>query len=360
MLTMPRRADSPITIIDVAHDAQVSIKTVSRVVNAEAGVHEDTLKRVRESIRRLNYRPKLSARSLAGARSFLVGLLYFDSQSSYIGNLQRGATRSCRELGYHLFVEPLESNAPDLVSQVERSLAALRPDGLILAPPLCDHPGVLEAIAARGARVVKLSPREQQGSCVGIDDVQAARELTQLLLDAGHERIGFILGPPDHVASQRRQHGFNMALRAAQHRQAWTFQGDFTFQSGLLAAQAWQALSRRPTAVFAANDDMALGLMAEARRLGHDLPGALSVVGFDDTPASAMVWPALTTVRQPLDEMAATAMRLLVDPDPTPRNVVLPHQLRLRASVQGPTAHVPTASVRIAEPKTATRKRSVD
>jgi LacI family transcriptional regulator len=329
-----RVASAAPTIIDVAREAQVSIKTVSRVVNAEPGVHEDTLTRVREAIQRLNYRPKLSARSLAGARSFLIGLFYFDGQSGYIGNLQRGATRSCRELGYHLFVEPLDASAPDLVAQVERSLSALRPDGVILASPLCDHPGVLEALQAQGTRVVKLSPRELQGSCVGIDDVQAARELTLLLLDAGHERIGFLQGPADQIASQRRQQGFSIALRAAQYRPAWIASGDFTYQSGVLAAQAWHAMSKRPTAVFAANDEMALGLIAESRRLGHQLPEELSVVGFDDSPAAAMIWPGLTTVHQPLDEMAATAMRLLVDSDPSPRVVVLPHQLRLRASVQ--------------------------
>ncbi|MBN8503999.1 MAG: LacI family DNA-binding transcriptional regulator [Burkholderiales bacterium] len=329
-----REAGGPATIIDVAREAQVSIKTVSRVVNAEPGVHEETLKRVKEAIERLQYRPKLSARALAGARSFIVGLFYFDEQSAFIGNLQRGATQTCRELGYHLIVEPLQASATDLVSHVERSLSALRPDGVILAPPLCDHAEVLQAMQRQGTRIVKLSPRELQGSCIGIDDVQAARELTQLLLDAGHQRIGFLQGPPDQIASQRRQQGFSAALRAARRKAAWVWPGDFTFQSGVAAARIWQDQPNRPSAVFSANDDMALGLMAEARRLGHQVPEALSVVGFDDAPAASMVWPGLTTVRQPLEDMAARAVHLLVGQNTQPCRIVMPHRLMLRQSVQ--------------------------
>ena len=320
------------TIVDVAREAGVSIKTVSRVVNAEAGVHEETKARVLEVVQRLHYRPKASARSLAGARSFLIGLFYYDPQAAFAGNVQRGATRACREAGYHLVVESLERGAADTAEQVERTLAALRPDGVILTPPLSDDAAVLATLAAHGTRVVRLSPRDEAGLCVRIDDVLAAEELTRLLIGLGHQQIAFLRGPSDQVASERRYLGFQRAMKAARLKPAWVFDGNFNFDSGVAAAHQLLALGERPTAVFAANDDMALGLQSAAEGLGLRVPQDLSLVGFDDSPAATLVWPALTTVRQPLDVMAATAVQLLLAEPEVAQSCVLPHEIKVRAS----------------------------
>lgn len=340
---MGSRTGSSPTITDVAHEAGVSIKTVSRVLNQEANVLPETRELVLEVVRRLNYRPKQSARSLAGGRSFLIGLLYYDPSAAFIGGVQRGATLACRDAGYHLVVESLGADAPDIDAQVDRMLAALRPDGMILTPPLCDDPRVLAAVQAWRTPCVLISPSagQQTMARVLMDDVRAAEELGNLLISLGHERIGFIEGAPDQAASAWRRQGFEQALRAhgLALDPALVHRGDFTFPSGEAAAHAMLSQRQPPSAVFASNDDMALGVLAAAQRLGIQVPQDLSIVGFDDSPAASLVWPALTTVRQPVGEMAAAAVQLLISGEvglpgsagPAPVRV-LPHELVVRAS----------------------------
>jgi LacI family transcriptional regulator len=336
------------TIIDVAREAGVSIKTVSRVLNREAGVHEQTREQVLAVVGRLKYRPKLSARSLAGARSFLIGLLYYDPSAAFVGAAQKGAVVRCRESGYHLVVESIEDQAPDIDAQVDRMVSALRPDGMILTPPLCDNPRVLEALAAHGTPVVLISPGQHDAALMSVrmDDVHAAEEVTRLLIGLGHERIGFIRGKADQAASGLRHAGFERAMKAhgLTVDPALVCQGDFTYHGGVQAAQRLLTLRQRPTAVFASNDDMALGVMAEALRLGMSVPTELSVVGFDDSPAAALVHPALTTVRQPLEEMARLAVDLLITPGEEQASSAEEHVMAHRLVVRGSTAPAPRAA----------------
>ncbi|KQV94518.1 MULTISPECIES: LacI family DNA-binding transcriptional regulator [unclassified Roseateles] len=312
---MTPRGTTP-TIVDVAREAGVSIKTVSRVLNHEPGVHESTRDQVLKVVEALRYRPKQSARSLAGGRSFLIGLLYYDPSAIFVGSVQQGATVRCRELGYHLVVESLHNDAPDLRQQIDRMVMALRPDGMILTPPLCDNPEVLAALRENGTPCVLMSPeRDLRGvPSVRMDDVHAAEEITNLLLSLGHQRIAFIKGPPDQSASAARYQGFVNALRAhgLEPDPELIQPGAFTFESGRDAAHQLLSRRQRPTAVFASNDDMALGVLAAAQRLGLPVPNDLSVAGFDDSPTAALVWPPLTTVRQPVAEMARTAVEMLV------------------------------------------------
>lgn len=342
---MSARGASP-TIVDVAREAGVSIKTVSRVLNHEPGVHESTRDQVLKVVEALRYRPKQSARSLAGGRSFLIGLLYYDPSASFIASVQQGATLRCRELGYHLVVESLHHEAPDLRQQIDRMVLALRPDGMILTPPLCDDPEVLAALRDSGTPCVLMSPeRDLQGvPSVRMDDVRAAEEITNLLLSLGHRRIAIIKGPADQSASALRLQGYVNALRAhGLEPDAELVQpGLFTFASGRDAAHQLLSRRQRPTAVFASNDDMALGVLAAAQRLGLSVPGELSIAGFDDSPAAALVWPPLTTVRQPVAEMARTAVEMLVAaqrpdvaaPSEPELHRVLPHELVVRDSTR--------------------------
>jgi len=336
------------TIVDVAAQAGVSIKTVSRVLNHEPGVQDKTREQVLEVVAELKYRPKLSARSLAGARSFLIGLLYYDPSAAFVAGVQQGATLRCREAGYHLVVESLHNDAPDIEQQVERVVSALRPDGMVLTPPLCDNPKVLKALRESQTPCVLMSPGKQAKgqASVRMDDVHAAEEVTNLLISLGHERIAFIKGATDQAASGLRYQGFVNAMKA--HKLAvdpeLVQQGDFTFQTGVDGAH--QLLSRRvrPTAVFASNDDMALGVLAAAQRLGLAVPTDLSIAGFDDSPAASLVWPPLTTVRQPVDQMARVAVEMLIaanrsDAQPlsdAALHRVLPHELLVRNSTSAP------------------------
>jgi LacI family transcriptional regulator len=339
-----KRAGAPPTIIDVAHRAGVSIKTVSRVMNKEPTVHADTRARVQEAVTALNYRPQLSARSLAGAKSFLIGLLYYDPSAAFVAGVQRGATLGCREAGRHLVVESLQQDGVDVQSQVESMLAALRPDGMILTPPLCDNPVILETLRASRTPCVLISPAgEGHGMpLVRMDDVLAAEELTNLLIGLGHTAIAFIEG--DQSASVRRRQGYERALKA--HRIAVDpgvmMQGAFDFDSGVAAAQKLFALPAPPTAIFAANDDMALGALTAAQRLGIAVPHDVAIAGFDDSRAASLVWPALTTVRQPLAEMAMAAVAMLLsgeaklDPGHPAPVCVLPHDVIVRGSTAAP------------------------
>ena len=304
------------TINDVARLAGVSIKTVSRVMNDEPNVRDETRAKVKEAANLLHYRPNLLARSLAGSRSFLIGLLYDNPVPSYVYDLQIGAITRCRQSGYHLLAEPQDSHAPDLERAIAGLLATIRLDGVILTPPLCDMAVVLQTVEAAGVPYVRVAPFLYPGrsACVRMDDARAAYEMTEHLLKLGHSDIGFVLGHPEHGASHLRYEGFVKAMREAGlgPRAEWVKQGYFTFDSGVEAAKLLFAGPERPTAVFASNDVMAFGMMAHAQQIGLKVPDDVSIVGFDDTPGSTLIWPHLTTIRQPIEDLAHEAADILL------------------------------------------------
>ncbi len=307
---------STVTIHDVADKAGVSIKTVSRVLNKEPNVRPDTRDKVLAAAKALEYRPNLSARSLAGSKSFLICHFYDNPSPSYLIDVELGATSVCREAGYHLIVEPLDHTDPNLAAGVAGTLSALRLDGIILTPPISDNLEVLDAVERSDTPYVRFAPYQakSRGAGVVIDDRRAAYEMTSLLVGLGHNRIGFIKGHPDHGASPARLNGYLTALKekGISVREDWIRQGYFSFSSGVAAAESILAGADRPTAIFASNDDMAIGVIAVGHRLGLDMPAQLSVVGFDDTPGASLVWPRLTTVRQPVSQMSAVATQLLL------------------------------------------------
>ncbi len=310
------RAVVSVTIYDVARVAGVSIKTVSRVLNREPNVRPETRERVTAAAAALHYRPNVSARSLAGSRSYLLGLLYDNPSPAYVSDFQLGATVQCRKEGYHLVVEPIDSSAVDAGALVETMLAMLKLDGVILTPPVCDRPAVLAVLDRMGVPYVRIAPdrRVAHAAQVKMDDRRAAFEMTNLLFRLGHRDIGFIRGHPDHGASHLRFEGYEAAMTAQGQpvRADHVVQGYFSFRSGVDCAELLLSNVDRPTAIFASNDDMALGVLTVASRQGLVVPRDLSVAGFDDTPSAAVVWPQLTTVRQPIAEMAAAAAEVLI------------------------------------------------
>jgi len=310
-------ANTVSTINDVARLAGVSIKTVSRVMNNEPNVREETRTKVKDAAARLHYRPNLLARSLAGSRSFLIGLLYDNPSSSYVIDMQQGVIERCRQSGYHVLSEPQDSLAPDIGRAIASLLATIRLDGVILTPPLCDMAVVLEAVEAAGVPYVRVSPSLFPGrsALVEMDDTQAAYEMTRFLLGRGHTDIGFVRGHPEHGSSHRRYDGFVKAMREAGAVPAASriAQGFNSFASGLEAARGlFTDAGNLPTAVFASNDEMAFGVMAYAQQTGVRIPDQVSVVGFDDTPGSMIIWPHLTTVRQPVTDLAYAAADMLL------------------------------------------------
>lgn len=315
---VPCIAGAVSTINDVARLAGVSIKTVSRVMNDEPNVRDETRAKVREAADALQYRPNLLARSLAGSRSFLLGLLYHNPVPTYIMQMHHGVVKRCRESNYHLLAEPQDLRS----GEVERSIAALlstiRIDGVILTPPLCDMAVVLQTVEAANVPYVRIAPFLYPGrtASVRMDEARAAYEMTQYLLGMGHRDIGFVMGHPEHGGSHLRYKGFVDAMRDAglEPRETWIKQGLFTFESGVEVGHAFFAEGQpRPTAIFSSNDDMAFGIMSVAQQVGIRIPDDISIAGFDDTPGCKLIWPHLTTIRQPVTDMAFAAADILLE-----------------------------------------------
>lgn len=307
-----------ITIKDVAVRAGVSAKTVSRVINGEQHVRPEVREAVLRVVADLDYHPNVFARSLSSSKSYLLGLFVDDPGSGYAADLQLGALLRCRQRSYHLVVEPVDLSVPDWQRQVADSIRSLRLDGAILTPPLCDKVAVLDVFEAAKLPYVRISPGDDfaRSGLVHMDDVAAAYEMTRHLLAFGHRRIGFIKGDPEHRASAMRFAGFASAMADAGIVPSVhdVRSGDFSFRSGLQLGAEMLGEASRPTAIFASNDDMALGVLITAIRLGIGVPEQLSIAGFDDSPTSRAAWPQLTTIRQPKGEMAAGAVDILVDP----------------------------------------------
>lgn len=339
-----RRSRGSITIEDVAREAGVSAMTVSRVINKEKNVRDQTRKSVLETIERLNYSPNTAARNLAAGEATHIGLLYSNPSAAYLSQFLVGALGAAREAGCHLVIEPCESEDEIEQGEVGRRFANAEAEGVILPPPLSESVPILTELALANTPVVtvamgKLYPNALN---VRIDDYAAAKEMTDYLIGLGHRRLGLITGDPTHIASTERERGFRAAVDGARLRRADVAveQGLFTFRSGLDAAEKLLDRKIPPTAIFASNDDMAAAVVSVAHRRGLDVPGDLTVVGFDDTAPATTVWPELTTIRQPVSAMAAAALELLLadlrnrrrGAEGLSQEIVLDHEMIIRES----------------------------
>jgi LacI family transcriptional regulator len=318
-------------------------------LNKEPNVRPATRERVLAAAAALDYSPNISARSLAGDRSYLLALLYDDPSLNYLAQVQIGALAKCREEGFYLLVEPCRCGVPGVTRAVRSLLVRSRVDGVILTPPVCDSPAVMTTLEEAGVAYVRIAPARapHRAPSVAMDDYQAGYDMTAYLIALGHRRIAFIRGAPAHGAASRRYDGFRAALAAAKIAlpDGFVAQGDFSFDAGMDCGLALLRRRRRPTAIFAANDDMAAGIIAAAHRLGVAIPEALSVAGFDDT-AARLAWPAVTTVRQPITAMAEAAAGLLIAAlrtreraeKATPPRLMLDYEIIHRASTAPPPA----------------------
>jgi LacI family transcriptional regulator len=331
----------PVKIADVARSAGVSAMTVSRVMNHSAGVKPETRDAVLAVVERLGYAPNAAARSLARSGAGRLGLLYSNPSAGYLSEFLIGALEEVSRSGAQLQIEKCDSD-PDSERDAISRLAAGGVGGVILPPPHGESLAALDAIKTQGlvAIAVAAGGPVPEAVTVGVDDRAAAAEMTRYLLGLGHRRIGFIKGATDQRASSERLTGFEAEMHAADpSAEALVEDGDFTYRSGMEAAERLLSLDKPPTAIFASNDDMAMAVIAAAHRRGLDVPRQLSVVGFDDTPLATAVWPALTTIRQPIAEMAAVAIGLLVralangaHPSPLPAEHRIAHALIVRDS----------------------------
>jgi len=327
-----------VTITDVARAVGTSKKTISRVLNNDPNVSAAMRQSVLAAIAELNYRPLTSARSLATNRSFMIGLLYDNRSPSYIMEVQAGVLAACEAQHYSMMVQPLVSTAADFVERVEDILSRQRPDGLILTPPLTDHPQLLDCLHRNGVPFASIAPRHPEG-CIGVmlREREAAAAMVEHLVSLGHRRIAHILGDPEHGAGVWRLAGYRDGLAHAGLKEdpAYMVQGRFSFESGVEAMRQLLALPLRPTAVFAGDDDMAVGAIWAAAEAGVSIPRDISICGFDDTTIATQVWPPLTTVHQPVREMGRRATQellLRVLNKGEARMVEVDYQMRIRAS----------------------------
>lgn len=331
-------------IRDVAARAGVAVKTVSRVLNGHPYVSAETRTRIEEAVQALDFRPSTAARILSGAKSNQIALIYDNHSPYYMFQIQHGAWTRCHEDGIRLLAQPVDVADPAVGEQVRGLISETHVDGIILSSPVTDCDPVLRVLEAMDVPFVRISPGTNHAvtSSVFMDDALAADDMTSHLINFGHRRIGFVKGHPNHMASNDRLFGYRRALDRAgiAFEPQLVVDGEFDFDSGVRAGRHFLDLPSPPTAIFAANDDMAAGVLAVAHDRGIDLPGELSVAGFDDTTLARSVWPPLTTIHQPMYNLAHTATDLLIAGGEI-NHRRLPHTLVERASVAPPSRKNP-------------------
>jgi LacI family transcriptional regulator len=307
------------TINDVARAAGVSKKTVSRVINRSPLLNDDTRKRVLEVIGHLGYVPNPQARALALRRNFLIGLVHDNPNAQMVLNVQQGILEVLRQTEFELIVRPVDRGSATMLDDIRQFLERQRPYGVMLLPPISENDDLAQLCREIGCRYVRMGSAilDEPEHMVASNDREAVREAVGFLIEAGHRQIGLVAGPKGFRSAHERMLGFKDAMQGggAPFDESLVVQGDYTFDSGVKAAERLLDHVPRPSAIFASNDEMAAGVLHAALQRGMVVPRDLSIIGFDDTPIAGHIWPPLTTVRWPIATMARAAARKLVSGD---------------------------------------------
>lgn len=351
-LTIVARRRQAVTIRHVAADAGVSLQTVSRVINKEPNVRPEMMARVQASIDKLGYVPSIAAQRMGGSRSYLILALndrdrtiadWTNRQGTdWVDQMLLGGMLKCAEHGYRLIFELVDTHSDHIERELMGAIAALQPDGVLLTPPHSDNPLITGLLAEQGISFARIgSLKDGAGFALTMGDEGAARLATEHLIALGHRRIGFIAGDADYGLSQWRVDGWTAAMAAAGLATGDLLAaGDFGYASGRLAAERLLALADPVTAIVASSDQMALATLELARARGLSVPGDLSLVSFDDTPIARFAHPPMTAVVQPIAEVTARAVALIIDENAgrqTPHGpVVVPASLAVRGSTAPP------------------------
>ena len=310
-------AKKKLTIEDIAKSAGVSIKTVSRVFNNAPNVRQQKRDLVLGVARDLGFRPNISARQLASNRSFVISHFHDNPNKDYLSEIYDGMRRACSEQGYYAVAEKLAPQKGSYRNAFLEYLRLYEVDGVILSPPVSDDNAVIREIQKLGIPHVLISPgKKKKGSInVFINEEDAGRSITDFLIQRGHQKLAFISGLDSHAASLKREAGFWEAIAASgiPKKNVLRLPGDFSMQSGFKAFEKLTKKAPDVTGIFAANDEMAVGTIVAALRAGKKVPEELSVVGFDDSPFARYMWPAITSLAQPIDDMALLSTQKLID-----------------------------------------------
>jgi len=305
------------TINDIARLAGVSKKTISRVINDSPFVQVETRDKIHAIMKELGYRPDPQARGLAFRRSFLIGMIYDNPNPQYVVNVQQGILEAVRDSGFELVVHPCNRAAPGFLDQVRTFVEQLKLFGVVLTPSVSEDADLVEILRELDCpyvRVASVSLDEAERMIV-THDADGAAEAARHLAALGHTRVAFISGPPSFRSSHERRRGLaeGLAEQGIALEDRYVIEGAYTFESGVACARTLLAMDEPPTAIFTGNDEMAAGVYTAARDAGVAIPGDVSVVGFDDSPMAARLWPPLTSVKLPIRDMGRFAAEKLID-----------------------------------------------
>ena len=321
-MTITRSTGQP-TINDVAALAGVSKKTVSRVINQSPALSGKTREKVEQAIGELGFVPNTQARALAFRRNFLIALLHDNPNAQTVLNFQRGVLSAIGGGDLALAVRPVDRGSPTMLADVETFLVKQRPMGVLFLPPISERDDLAQLCERLGVRFVRVgsAPLDDAARCVASNDRQIVAEAVTHMIARGHRRIGFVRGPEGFRSAAEREAGYRDAMATAglSIEPALCTSGNYRFGSGLAAGERLVAATSPPTAVFCSNDEMAAGVLFAARERGVAVPDTLSIMGFDDSPTASHVWPLLSTVHWPIEDMGRIAAQKLV-----PEHVVLP------------------------------------
>jgi len=305
-----------ITINDVARLSGVSKRTISRVINHSPKVGELTRQRIQKIIDELNYSPNPQARGLAARRSYLLGMIYDNPDALYINDVQRGVLSVCREFGYELVVHPCDMKSDTLINEAVNFASRSKLDGVIILPPISENNDLAGALGKAHVNYVRLASiaLDSADHVVISNERSAAAAMAEYLVKLGHTRIGYIAGPKGMKSTRERLEGFCDALEkhGCKLDSDMLARGAYTFESGIACTGTLLANPNPPTAIFASNDEMAVGVINAAQDMGLNVPGDLSVAGFDDSILASRIMPSLTTIRRPVREMARLATTKLI------------------------------------------------
>ena len=329
------------TINDIARLAGVSKKTVSRIINRSPLVREKTREKVEALMREVGYVPDPLARGLAFRRSFLIGMIYDNPTAQYIVDIQYGMLDALRGSAFELVVHPCNSGSPDYVDGVRRFVQQQKLHGAVLVPRVSEDQALADMLAEVGCRYVRVAAVSMDAPerMVVTHDREGAAEVADYLHGLGHRDIAMVTGPAGYGSSVERMQGFLGALE--RHGVALPagriVEADYSFESGIAAAERLLGEASRPTAVFCCNDEMAAGFYRVALRMGIRIPEQLSIVGYDDSPLASRLWPPLTSVRRDTRDTGRMAAAMLLPSwdDVRPAVGVRPH-LVARDSCQPP------------------------
>lgn len=304
------------TINDVAALAGVSKKTVSRFINKSPLMSDATHDKVSIAIKQLGYVPNPQARALALRRNFMIALLHDNPNGQTVLNFQKGVLAAIKDSELALAVRPVDRTSPELLVEIEAFLTMQRPLGVLILPPISERDDIVDLCKRLDIAYIRIGSTtlDDPAHCVASNDRDVVHELIKGLLAQGHRKVGFVRGPEGFRSPVEREAGFREAFADSGLAldESLIAEGNYRFDSGLEAGRELLDRKKRPSAIFASNDEMASGVLHAAYSVGLAVPDDLEVVGFDDTATASHVWPTLTTIHWPIEEMGRLAAMKLV------------------------------------------------